>query len=275
MSAPPHPRKRFGQNFLIHDGAIQRIATRAKELSGGAVVEIGPGRGALTARLLESGMPVAAIEIDRDLADLLEDRFRNDAFRLFRSDVLKFPFEEAIEALEAGSQIFLVGNLPYNISKPIANRMVAERHLVSGAVFMFQKEVAERLVASPDSRAYGPLAIYTGSAYTIRKWFDLPPGAFRPQPAVTSSVTIWEPHTGHFLTRDQDQRLRKCLAVCFHSRRRTLFNNLRHGLDGGSEAANQLLETTAIDGSVRADTLAPESFHQMAESWPREGFSPD
>jgi 16S rRNA (adenine1518-N6/adenine1519-N6)-dimethyltransferase len=264
MSAPPRPRKRFGQNFLIHEGAIQRITEKVKELAGGAVVEIGPGRGALTARLLESGLQVAAIEIDHDLADILEDRFRGDSFRLFRSDVLKFPFEEALDR----EQIFLAGNLPYNISKPIANRMVAERHLVSGAVFMFQKEVAERLVASPDSRAYGPLAIYTGSAYSIQKWFDLSPGAFRPQPAVTSSVTVWKPLASHILTEEQDQRLRRCLAVCFHSRRRTLFNNLRHGLDGGAEAAHQLLEITEIDGAVRADTLPPECFHRISESWP-------
>ncbi len=270
MPSPSRAKKRFGQNFLVNEQAARRIVEKVAERAGEIVLEIGPGRGALTARLLDSISTVAAVEIDRDLAKDLEVRFPSHRFRLIRSDFLRLPLKDLLDDLgmPRHGRLFLAGNLPYNISKRIARKMVQERRNILGAVFMFQKEVAERLTASPGTRAYGPLAIYTGSAFRVVRWFDLAPGSFRPRPSVLSTVTLWEPDPAGFLDDAADRRLRRCLAVCFRGRRQTVRNNLRRGLSGGAEAAGRLLSTAGIDGELRAEALSPSQFLRMAEIWP-------
>ncbi len=270
MDRLPRARKRFGQNFLASAGAIEKITRQVVELAGGEVLEIGPGRGALTTALLDAGLRVTAVEIDRDLAAHLEDRFRNCRFLLEDGDILEVRFEELLDRLDLprADRFFVVGNLPYNISKPVVQKLVRERNAVSGAVLMFQKEVAARLTASPRSREYGPLGIFAGAFYRIRTLFDLAPGSFRPAPKVTSTVTVWTKPENRLLEPDSETRFKTCLAVCFRNRRRTLFNNLRHGLAGGEPAARDLLAASGLDGMARAESLDPAAFHTLARLWP-------
>ncbi len=271
MDRPPRAKKRFGQNFLTNAGAIEKISRKVSELGEGDVLEIGPGRGALTTALLQSGLRVTAVEIDRDLAACLLDRFREHRFHLMEGDILKVRFQDLLDRLEpAPAGRFLVaGNLPYNISKPVVQKLITERETVAGAVLMFQKEVAARLTASPQSRDYGPLGIFAGSFFRIETWFDLAPGSFRPAPRVTSTVTVWTRPAGPVPEPDLARRLRRCLEVCFHNRRQTLFNNLRHGLTGGEPAARELLASSGLDGSARAESLPPDAFRSLARIWPR------
>jgi 16S rRNA (adenine1518-N6/adenine1519-N6)-dimethyltransferase len=152
-----------------------------------------------------------------------------------------------------GASLAVAGNLPYYVSKPIAQKIVRERQDVSRAVLMFQREVAARLTATPGGREYGPLTVYAGAAFRIERLFDVAPDAFRPRPAVHSAVTRWTPRNDGLLDGERERRLRRCLAASFGRRRKTVFNNLRATLPGGDEAARELLDRAGLDPSVRPE----------------------
>ena len=262
-NARGQPRKRFGQNFLVDPSATRRIVAALAPRSGETVLEIGPGRGALTEALLAAVPSLLAVEIDRDLVRLLRGRFSEDRLRLIEHDVLDVRFAEL-----APGPIVIAGNLPYYISKPVAMKLVTERRSVARAVLMFQREVADRLTALPGTRAYGPLSILCGRAYRIERLFDLPPGAFRPSPKVVSSVTLWTPRGDGSLDDALVAPLRLVLGAAFAHRRQTIQKNLRVALPGGDVAARTLLETTALDGRLRAEMIPPEGFVALARAWP-------
>lgn len=266
MDRLPPAKKRFGQNFLVSSGAIAKISRKVAEIGGNEVLEIGPGRGALTEALLQAGLRVTAVEIDRHLAAYLVDRFRESHFTVRNEDILEVTFQDLFDIGTA--RFSVAGNLPYNISKPVVQKLIAEREGIDGAVLMFQKEVAARLTAAPGTRDYGPLGIFAGAWFRIRPWFDLAPGSFRPAPKVTSTVTVWERNRDQSREPESESRLRDCLTGCFRYRRQTLYNNLRRSLTGGSAAARQLLDTVGLDGKVRAETLEPASFLSISRHWP-------
>ncbi len=260
-------RRRFGQHFLVAPHAVERIAQALEAQRGEPLLEIGPGRGALTARLIGDAGRLAATEIDRDLAAHLRERFAESELVLFTEDVLGLSLERVRNALEAGARRLVVaGNLPYNISKPIVMKLVREREQVDRAVLMFQREVALRLSAVPGERDYGPLGILAGQAYEIDRLFDLGPDCFRPRPRVMSTVTLWRARSDAVFTAAEEQTLRSCLAACFARRRQTLRRNLRAAL-GDDAAVSRLLDSTGLDGSVRAESLAPEAFRRLATVW--------
>ena len=252
-AARPGPRKRFGQHFLADPAAVRRIVAALGPPAGPPVVEIGPGRGVLTAPLLEVFGRVTAVEIDRDLAAHLRARFPASALTLLEGDVLDVALEDL-----ATEPVRLVGNLPYNVSKPVADKIVRERARVAGAVLMFQREVAERLTAPPGTRAYGPLTVLVGEAFLVEPLFDLRPNAFRPPPEVMSTVTRWTPRPAAF-SSVSEENLRAVLRAGFAHRRRTLRNNLPVAL----------LEDAGIDGSLRAEALPLEDWRRLARMWPR------
>jgi 16S rRNA (adenine1518-N6/adenine1519-N6)-dimethyltransferase len=261
-SLPP-ARRRFGQNFLTSPGAIARIVEALDPAESERVVEIGPGRGALTDALLARVPHLDAIELDRDLAAFLRQRHPESRLRVIEGDVLEVP----LGSIGPGPLV-VVGNLPYNISKPFAMKLVTERARVARAVLMFQREVASRLTARPATSAYGPLTVLAGRAYAITRLFDLPPGAFRPPPEVTSTVTCWRRRPPEDLPDEIEAPLREVLHAAFGRRRQTILRNLRDALPGGDEQAGALLHAAGIDGRLRAEAVGPEAFVALARVWP-------
>jgi 16S rRNA (adenine1518-N6/adenine1519-N6)-dimethyltransferase len=263
-SALPRARRRFGQNFLTDANAIRRIGAALAPLPFDNVLEIGPGRGALTDVLLNSVPRISAIEVDRDLCALLRSRYPEDRLSLIEKDVL----EVAFGALAQAGPLVIAGNLPYNISKPVAMKLVVERRAVARAVLMFQREVAQRLTATPGTGAYGPLTVLAGRAYRIERLFDLSPGAFQPSPKVVSTVTRWTPREEDALPESLVAPLKAVLRAAFARRRQTLQKNLRIALQGGEAAAISLLAQAGLDGALRAEAIPPEGFVALARGWP-------
>jgi 16S rRNA (adenine1518-N6/adenine1519-N6)-dimethyltransferase len=261
-------RPPLGQHFLVDRKAVRRIVAALAPRPGEPLLEIGPGRGALTGALLEAAGRLAAVELDPSLAARLRRRFDPDCLLLFEQNVLRLDPSAVLDALGAtsGARLVVAGNLPYHISKPLAQMMIRERARIDRAALMFQREVAARLTAAPGSRSYGPLGILAGMAYRIELLFDLPPRAFSPPPQVVSSVTRWSVRESPPLTGEEEQRLRTVLAVCFARRRRTLRNNLRSRF--GDEAhVDRLLAGAGIDGGLRAEAVSPTAFRRLAARW--------
>ena len=216
-------KKRFGQHFLNCGASVARIVELAGICADSArVVEIGPGRGVLTRALLETGADVRAVEVDRDLA--AELRADLPALGLIEGDALDVDWEALAPRAQAPWTV--CANLPYNVATPLVTRMVTMRPRLDRLVLMFQREVAERLVAQPNSKAYGSLSIHIQTWCDARIAFHLPPSAFSPPPKVESSVVVLdlreEPRHGactpHFFE--------KAVRAGFHQRRKVLPNAL-------------------------------------------------
>lgn len=265
-------RRRFGQNFLADARAAARIAAFVSPAADEAVIEIGPGLGAITHLLAEATSRLAVVEIDRDLAARLRERF-GARLLVVEGNVLDQDFSRIAVALGAppDAPVAVAGNLPYNVSKPIAMKLVAERASISRAVLMFQREVAARLTARPGSKEYGPLTVLAGRAFRIEPLFDLGPGAFRPAPKVVSTVTAWSRRSREDLPAELEPRLRATLAAAFAQRRKTLLANVRAALGGDEARARAALLSASLDPALRAEAVSPEGFIRLAESWPVGG----
>jgi len=251
-------RKRFGQHFLHDPAVIDRIVAAVEPRPTDHVVEIGPGRGALTRRLLEAtGGALDAIEIDRDLAALLRNTFgAYSGFVLHEADVLRFDFEAL--ARERGGRLRIVGNLPYNISTPLLFKLVAHATAIEDMHVMLQKEVANRLTASPGTAEYGRLTVMLAPWVVVERLFDVGPGAFQPPPAVWSSVVrlVVRPQPAFEVSAN----FAPVVAAAFAHRRKTLRNALR-GLLGPEQ-----IESCCIDPGTRPETLPPEAFNALART---------
>jgi 16S rRNA (adenine1518-N6/adenine1519-N6)-dimethyltransferase len=246
-------RKRFGQHFLHDRGVLERIAASVAPQPGEHIVEVGPGAGALTAVLLQKIPSIDAIEIDRDLAASLRERWP-DTLRLQEGDALDFDFTRL--AAERGGKLRLVGNLPYNISTPLLFHFLTHRHAISDLTVMLQKEVIDRMAATPGSDDYGRLTVMLAPWFDIAKLFDVGPGAFQPPPRVWSAVArlrvLEEPR---FAVPDAYAAI---VARAFSQRRKTLRNSLRGLLVEGA------WRDTGIDDGARPETLSPAEFALLA-----------
>ena len=215
-------RKRFGQNFLIDEGGIDRIVSVVGLNDSDRVLEIGPGTGAITSRLHEIAKEnYTAIEIDRDLVRLLNDRYPN--LTILNEDVLQVNFDSLI--LE--NEVRVIGNLPYNITSPLLFRLMSTnvRSKVQDFHFMVQKEMADRLAASPGSKSWGRLSIMIQTSFEVSRIFDVAPSAFRPQPKVWSSFIRMVPVENQL----DDQKmpvLNGILRNAFSGRRKKIQNSL-------------------------------------------------
>jgi len=244
MSRPYASRKRFGQHFLTSEETVNRILTAIAARAGDVVVEIGPGRGAITGGLARSGATVHAIEFDRDLVPWLRERYETlgNVF-VHEADALAFDYASL------GDGLRIVGNLPYNISTPLLFRMTEFAGLVTDLHFMLQKEVVDRITASPGTGAYGRLTIMLGCRMHAEKLFDVPASAFRPPPKVTSSfIRLW-PREPRELTIADATVMSRTVARAFSQRRKTLRNALK------GSATNEDLEAVEIDPASRAEEV--------------------
>ena len=227
--APVHghrARKRFGQHFLVDAGVVQAIVEAIAPRDGQQIVEIGPGLAALTDALLERVDSIQAVELDRDLARRLRERYPDTRLALHEADALEFDFGQALPAGAGaeGRRLRVVGNLPYNISSPLLVRLLDFRAIVDDQHFMLQKEVVDRIVAAPGTADYGRLAVLMQSFCHCVKLFDVPASAFDPPPRVESAVVRL------VVRRDRDTvdpaPLQAVLAAAFGQRRKMLRGTL-------------------------------------------------
>jgi 16S rRNA (adenine1518-N6/adenine1519-N6)-dimethyltransferase len=248
-------RHALGQHFLI-DGEVAENTVRLAELEPGAtVLEIGPGRGALTDRLRAAGHPVVAVELDEGLASSLAAR-RDPGLTVVRGDFLRV----ALEALPAGP-LPVVANLPYATGTAIVSRLLEHPARFPRLVVMLQLEVAQRLCAAPNSRSYGGLTVLVALQATANMGFVVPPSAFAPQPKVDSAVLRLDVQLALRAAVDDRRLFRRVVLTAFGQRRKTLRNALGAGF--GSELARQLLAHAGIDPQRRAETLSLDEFARL------------
>ena len=250
------PRKRFGQHFLHDPAVIERIAAAIAPDRGEALLEIGPGRGALTRRLLASDCgSLDAIEIDRDLSALLRDELAGDSrFCLHEADALRVDFGAL--ARQRGQPLRVVGNLPYNISTPLLFHLLESVGEIRDLHVMLQREVIDRMAAQPGDDAYGRLTVMLSPWVEVQRLFDVGPGAFQPPPRVWSAVARLTVRPGPAFP--VNPAFPAIVAAAFAHRRKTLRNALR-GL-----ATAQQIESCGVDPSTRPETVSPALFNAIA-----------
>jgi 16S rRNA (adenine1518-N6/adenine1519-N6)-dimethyltransferase len=247
-------RKRFGQNFLADPVYVARIVDAIDPKPGERIVEIGPGLAALTGRLVERAARITAIEIDRDLAARLRERFLPERLELIEGDALEIDFGAL------GTELRIVGNLPYNISSPLLFRLAEQARALRDITVMLQKEVVDRMTAQPATPEYGRLSVMLQSRFAIERLFVVPPGAFRPPPKVDSAVARLVPLRER-APRIADQALfARVVAAAFSQRRKTLRNALASLADAAT------IEAAAIDAGARGETLPVEAFVRLADA---------
>lgn len=248
-------KKRFGQHFLHDPAVLDRIVAAFDPRPGQTIVEIGPGRGALTRPLLARAGRLHAIEIDRDLAAQLPALAQgSDTLIVHTADALEFDWSQ-IE----GARLRVIGNLPYNISTPMLFRLIDIAERIDDMLFMLQKEVADRISASPGSKEYGRLSVMVQWRCAVERLFSVGPGAFNPPPQVESTLIRLLPRRPPYRLNDP-QRFSHIVKAAFGQRRKTLRNSLR-GL-----VTIESLTAAGIDPQRRAETLSFQEFAQLAET---------
>lgn len=217
-------RKRFGQNFLHDRHIIDKIIKAVRPESREHLIEIGPGRGALTFPLLERTKQFSAIEIDRDLIKFLKDHAPRE-FNLIAGDALKINLPSVFPGVLLHT---VVGNLPYNISTPLLFHLLAFRDYIDEMFFMLQKEVVLRMAASPGSKEYGRLSVMVQYCCEVEPLFQVPPGAFTPPPQVNSMMVRLKPYTASPYGEITNLvAFNKIVQLAFNQRRKTLHNALK------------------------------------------------
>jgi 16S rRNA (adenine1518-N6/adenine1519-N6)-dimethyltransferase len=254
----PHPRKRFGQNFLHDPGTIARILAAIAPKPGDRLVEIGPGRGAITQGLLTAAGRLDVVEIDRDLIPQLADRFPpQTGLTIHNADALAFDF---CVLCPPGERLRLVGNLPYNISTPLLFHFLEQTHCIQDMHLMLQKEVVERIAADPGRRDYGRLTVGIQAYCRVDPLFTIGPGAFTPAPKVDSAFLRLTPYRPLPHPVLDPSTLTRLVAQAFSQRRKTLRNTLKGALPPGS------LEEQGIDPGQRAEEIPVETYIRLANA---------
>ncbi|MGH7058515.1 MAG: 16S rRNA (adenine(1518)-N(6)/adenine(1519)-N(6))-dimethyltransferase RsmA, partial [Acetobacteraceae bacterium] len=244
-SAPAN--KRLGQHFLHDPTVIGRILEALDARPGEHVIEIGPGRGALTAGLAASGARLTVVELDRALAAELAAHPDLEAVEVLQANALKVDYA----ALADDGPIRIVGNLPYNISSPLLFRFLEAAPHIRDLTLMLQREVVERMAASPGTRAYGRLTVMLAARCRIEKLFAVGAGVFSPPPKVESAVVRLVPHVEPPFDPGDWTLFERLVRAGFGARRKTLRNALRALADAGT------IEAAGLDPRARPDTLAP------------------
>ncbi|HUP30509.1 MAG TPA: 16S rRNA (adenine(1518)-N(6)/adenine(1519)-N(6))-dimethyltransferase RsmA [Usitatibacter sp.] len=250
----PRAKKRFGQHFLTDRHYLARIVEAIAPRPGEAMVEIGPGTGILTQRLAPQLEHLHVIEIDRELAEGLRSAFPGGNVTVHEGDALDFDFDSLPMPLR------VVGNLPYNVSTPILFRVAAVAERIADCTFMLQKEVVDRMVASPDTEDYGRLSVMLQYRFTMERLLDVPPGAFTPPPKVDSAVVRMTPLPAHRARARDESLFAQLVSAAFGQRRKTLRNAARALI--GEEAFTR----AGIDAGRRGETLSVEEFIALADA---------
>jgi 16S rRNA (adenine1518-N6/adenine1519-N6)-dimethyltransferase len=256
---PYRAKKRLGQNFLVNSDIAAKIVEAIKPQPGDHVVEIGPGKGALTEHLANEECLVTAIEFDRDLIPLLTAKFSgNRNVIIIAKDFLKVSREELPDRMK------FIGNLPYNISTAILEKLFEFRDAIDSAVFTVQTEVADRLTAEPKSRDYGSLTVIMAAGFDIEPLFDIGARHFRPTPAVSSSVVRLVPTDrmpGNF------DAFKSFIRACFRQKRKTLCNSMQLGLNIPKYNCEDLINKAGHNDGVRPEQLSFDDYTGLYGIW--------
>jgi 16S rRNA (adenine1518-N6/adenine1519-N6)-dimethyltransferase len=250
------PKKKFGQHFLVQPSAIRGIVDAALADQAPHLLEIGPGPGVLTEGLLADGRPLWAVDLDPEAIAVLGRRFAGTPhFHPILGDAVQAP-------LDFGGPFSVVGNLPYNAATAILTRFLVEPLPWRRMVFMFQLEVAQKLLGRPGEKEYGPLSVLAQVTCRLSRLMKLGPGAFRPAPKVDSAVLLFEPAPDAL----EPARRRPFLALLhasFQHRRKTLLNNW-HGRFA-PDRARDLLAAVGLPEAIRAEAVSPETWRNLFE----------
>lgn len=253
------PRKGLGQTFLHDRNIARKIVSLAVEM-GPPFLEIGPGLGALTGLLAEQKRETVAVEVDRGLAAYLRERFEGASVKIVEADFLALPDGNFSRWFPAGGTA--LGNLPYSISSPILIRLLELRELLPRAILMLQKEVVDRICAPQGGKEYGVLSVYLSALAETREEFTVRRTCFTPSPDVDSAVISVRFRPG--ISDEIVRALQKVVRAAFAQRRKTLRNAPVPFLAGGTQQWCDLLTGAGIDPSVRAETITPERYLQLA-----------
>jgi 16S rRNA (adenine1518-N6/adenine1519-N6)-dimethyltransferase len=251
-------RKRFGQNFLHDAGVIQRIVSSISPEPGQRLVEIGPGRGAITTEILKAAGRLDAVELDRDLITPLAEQCADlGKLTIHNLDILKF---DLCGLAAPGEQLRVIGNLPYNISTPILFHLLEQAHCIRDMHFMLQKEVVQRMAAPPGNKVYGRLSVMLQLQCEVTPLFEIKPGAFSPPPKVDSAFVRLAPHATPPVQVDDRKLFAQLVTQAFSQRRKTLRNSLRKMLDAAAMAAE------GVDPTLRPEQLDLAAFARLANA---------
>jgi 16S rRNA (adenine1518-N6/adenine1519-N6)-dimethyltransferase len=266
------PRRRFGQHFLHDPGILRRIVAAIDPAPDDVLVEIGPGRGALTQFLLERTDHLTVVELDRDLLAGLHRLAPAERLTIHGADALRFDFTQCLPATPAFSQegpspasppqvaprLRVVGNLPYNISTPLLFHLLEQASVIQDMHFLLQKEVVDRLAAAPGSKAYGRLTVMIGARAEVTPLFTVGPGAFHPPPKVNSALVRLRLYPASRVPPTAEATFRGLVGQAFSQRRKTLRRALAGWLD------SDVLAAVGIDEQRRPDTLTVEDYIALA-----------
>jgi 16S rRNA (adenine1518-N6/adenine1519-N6)-dimethyltransferase len=264
------PKKSLGQNFLIHENVIESILCLLDLDPNDGVVEIGPGLGFLTRRLLQRAGQVWAVEIDNALVERLRQSgwAAEPRFHLIHGDVLTVPLTQMLP----NKKLKLAGNLPYSISTPVLFRIFDWRGHFSSVVLMVQKEVADRIASAPGTKDYGTLSVWCQVHGRVTEKVSVSPEAFFPRPKVRSTVLKIELFDQPLIADADLATLRGLVRAAFGQRRKTLSNNLTSWLKRGRDDIDDFLRSCDIDPKRRGETLSVNEFVKLAGKLTRSSF---
>ncbi len=258
MSQPPFfPKKSFGQNFLINTGVQKKIIESCQLTLSDSVLEIGPGKGALTNSLSNSVSKVVAVEKDKKLAEHLRQHFHGSNVEIICEDILKFDLKKL------PSPTKVIGNLPYNIATPIIEKVILNRHLFKEMYVMVQLEHGKRLVAGPKTKDYGSLSCFVQFYAEPKILFKISPGSFSPAPKVQSCFMSLKLLDRPRFDVEDEELLFKMIRLGFRQRRKTLVNALKDFCDGDIK---KILEGINISDKARAEELSLKNFVDLASA---------
>lgn len=267
------PRKRFGQNFLVDARFAARVASAVPE--GAFVIEIGGGTGALTTAIAQRARAVVVLEIDRDLAGILRERFGDAGSTVTVNDCDALEYDFGRELRAQPSPRAICGNLPYNITTPLFERIIQASDAWEVAVLMVQREYGKRLVARPGTPEYGSLTVFVAYYCTAEKLFDVGAGGFYPPPAVASSVVRLTPRPNRAAGVRDEGLLLRLIRAAFAQRRKTLANCIEARATGPEARApiTAAIQATGLDPSIRGERLGLGDFKRLANALSEGGVS--
>lgn len=266
-------KKQWGQHFLADRSVGYRMVRSVGLSADDVVLEIGPGRGALTGVLLEYARRVIALDIDSHLVDELSRRFPTDSLTLINADILTTDIGELLDRHGLTERVRVFGNLPYNIATAVIQHLLRFRRRIRDATVMLQREVANRLLSPPGNKEYGYLSLVVQYFCEATKLFTVAPDAFRPVPKVHSTVVHLKMRDRPAVSVEDEGYFFEVISACFSERRKTILNNLKRAasrLRLGSEI-EAALATAGIEASRRAETLSLEEFARLAHALATSG----